>query len=94
MLEERKKKIWFKTKTYGWGWTPATWQGWAVVALYIIAVFLSSQRILRGEEAGIIGVKRFLFTIGILTLLLLYTCYTHGEKPGWHWGKKNNEKDR
>ena len=29
------KKYWFKAKQYGWGWSPSSWQGWAVICLYI-----------------------------------------------------------
>ncbi|MCX6717702.1 MAG: hypothetical protein NTU76_03445 [Candidatus Taylorbacteria bacterium] len=24
-------KLWFKRKTYGWGWVPSSWEGWFVV---------------------------------------------------------------
>jgi hypothetical protein len=33
-----KSSYWFKRKRYGWGFTPATWQGWAVVLGYLIVV--------------------------------------------------------
>ncbi len=26
-----KSEIWFKRKTYGWGWTPANAKGWAAL---------------------------------------------------------------
>ena len=26
---------WFRKKTFGYGWTPCTWQGWAVMVLFI-----------------------------------------------------------
>jgi hypothetical protein len=30
---------WFPAKRYGWGWgPPTTWQGWLLLALYIIGV--------------------------------------------------------
>jgi hypothetical protein len=28
------KKYWFVRKTYGWGWTPGSWQGWAIMGVY------------------------------------------------------------
>ncbi len=28
-------KYWFKAKNYGWGWYPATWQGWLILAGFI-----------------------------------------------------------
>ena len=25
-----ERKPWFKPKRFGYGWTPASWQGWAI----------------------------------------------------------------
>ena len=30
---------WFGPRRIGWGFTPVTWQGWAVTAAYVVAVF-------------------------------------------------------
>ena len=30
--------MWFRPKTIGWGWSPASWEGWAVTALAIAAI--------------------------------------------------------
>jgi hypothetical protein len=40
-----EKKKWFVRKKYGWGWTPASWQGWLLIALYILFVLGSVQNI-------------------------------------------------
>lgn len=72
------KKPWFKRKTYGWGWTPSTWQGWAVLALYLF-----------GAVKGFVSV----FAPGflLLTAALIAVCYLTGEKPRWQWGKKKDD---
>ena len=79
------KKIWFRAKRYGWGWYPATWQGWAVVFGYVAVL------------AGLIcifetNIEKFwmgyLISVFVLTGVLIYVCYKTGEKPGWHWGDK------
>ena len=32
-------EYWFPAKRYGWGWgLPATWQGWTVLAAFLILV--------------------------------------------------------
>ena len=28
-------QLWFKAKKYGYGWYPATWQGWLVILVYL-----------------------------------------------------------
>ena len=37
-LRDNPEGYWFKRKLYGWGWTPARWQGWVVLVVYIIGV--------------------------------------------------------
>jgi hypothetical protein len=85
---------WFKAKTYGYGWTPATWQGWFVMALYLLGVFVAASGIIQGEDLGADGVKRFLVTVFLLTLLLLSVAYEKGDPLRWRWGKEEkHEKD-
>ncbi len=35
-------KFWFRPKAYGYGVTPSTWEGWVVVAVYILVIFAST----------------------------------------------------
>lgn len=35
---ESSPKPWFARKKFGWGWGPASWQGWLVTGLYVIAL--------------------------------------------------------
>ncbi|MES2224548.1 MAG: hypothetical protein V4478_01010 [Patescibacteria group bacterium] len=81
------KKLWFKRKTYGWGWTPATAEGWLVLAIYMVSLLL----ILYVFRAY--GLSSVLTTILFLTLsagLIAVTAVT-GEKPRWQWGNKGRE---
>jgi hypothetical protein len=41
-------KPWFRPKQYGWGYTPQTWQGWAILVVVIAAVVIV-VRVLRGS---------------------------------------------
>lgn len=79
-----KNRIWFPAKRYGWGWgPPVCWQGWMVLAVYIVsvvlcAVFLLHDRVL--HAACIIG----------STAILVVLCWIKGEKPKWRWGGKDD----
>jgi peptidoglycan/LPS O-acetylase OafA/YrhL len=81
------QRLWFKAKTYGWGWTPATWQGWLVTLAYIAAVFAAALIFLRPKlaAAGWIGYGT---AIVLLTAALIIVCYRTGERPQWRWGEK------
>ncbi len=30
-------KLWFKRKSYGWGWIPSSIEGWLVLLIYVVA---------------------------------------------------------
>ena len=75
------KKIWFRRKRYGYGWTPATWQGWLALAVYVAVVVylcISTFAVLHPTRTTILFI--------ILTILLIVISYVKGEKPRWQWG--------
>lgn len=79
-------KLWFKAKTYGYGWTPCSWEGWLTLALYIIlsvgTYFVIDAASFSERDAALV----FLPLILIYTLVLLLICYRTGERPRWRWG--------
>jgi hypothetical protein len=78
------KKLWFKRKTYGWGWTPCTWEGWLVIFIWL-ALFCFG--IIKMDHEWL----KNLVVIILMTGILISICYKKGEKPRWQWGenKKN-----
>lgn len=82
----KSKTIWFVSKRYGWGWTPSTWQGWAITLSYVLyEVILSSLIGTAFNDRP--GITTFLFLTLLGTILLLIVCYKYGETPRWRWGK-------
>ncbi len=85
-------KLWFKAKSYGYGWYPSSWQGWSVIGLYTLAVtldFVNIDKFSHSASDTIIGVS---VPILINTVFLLITCHIKGEKPEWRWGKNEDKK--
>jgi uncharacterized membrane protein YhaH (DUF805 family) len=80
---------WFKAKTFGWGWTPATWQGWLILLVYIISIAVSAILFLRPKPTPS-GWTCYISTIAIATAILIAVCIKTGEKPTWRWGKHKN----
>jgi hypothetical protein len=84
-----KSSYWFKRKRYGWGFTPATWQGWAVVLGYLVVVialvpaFLDAPDEVAAKEAGFFVI---LFTAATAGLILI--SLNKGPRPRWRWGRK------
>lgn len=73
--------LWFKRKTYGYGWTPVTWQGWAVIIIWLILFYFAVTKI----DSEVMK----LVSIIIITIILIFVSYKKGEKPKWQWGKKD-----
>lgn len=84
-LKDNPNNLWFKRKLYGWGWTPARWEGWAVIGVYVIAIGAFALTIDENSSARELVFKFFLPTL-LLTITLLRICYKKGEKPCWQWG--------
>lgn len=79
---------WFVRKTYGWGWVPATWQGWTCMLVFVAAVVASALWLL--PENGEASPALYLTTVVGLTLILITVSWLTGEPPRWQWGNKND----
>ena len=88
---DNPKGYWFKAKLYGWGWTPVTWQGFIIIAVFV--VFLVRISVTLPAEATQTELIKFFAEIIFSITILLAICYKTGEKPHWQWGppKKDTE---
>ena len=86
-----KKYLWFKRKTYGYGWTPVTWQGWLVLVVWLIPVLGPAFTLNKNASLKQVTFTFFIPLI-LLTALLIYICYKTGEKPRWQWGEPKDKK--
>ncbi|MGQ0677303.1 MAG: hypothetical protein ACT4N4_14630 [Rhodospirillales bacterium] len=82
-----ERRLWFRAKTHGWGWTPATWQGWLATAVYASAFGIWIAYWVRSAEAGDRGVLKGFAPLLLLTAGFILLCWTKGEKPRWSWGR-------
>lgn len=80
-LKDNPKGYWFKRKLYGWGWTPAKWQGWLVTLLFILYIVIAAT-VFVPKDTPLAFVLSFL--IGLI--VFLYIAYKTGESPKWMWG--------
>lgn len=81
-------RYWFCPRKYGYGAEPTTWQGWAIVAAYILVLGLLSWWAQGGVNTERLAV--FLVSALALTIGLIWICRkkTDGE---WRmrWGKRD-----
>jgi hypothetical protein len=83
-----EKNIWFKRKQHGWGWFPATWQGWIIILLFIGITTAPTFIFPKGVHDHII---MFLIYVFMLSGGLIYICMKTGESPKWQWGNKKDK---
>ena len=74
-------EYWFKPRRYGLGATPTTWQGWAVIALYVAAICALAVWFEQDRHAH---AWVFFLLVAWLTGILLFVCWKR-TKGGWHW---------
>ena len=78
------QKLWFKPRGWGgWGWTPASWEGWAVVVGSLVA-YLVIGSLTRGATTAV--------CIIATTLVLVVVGVLKGTEPGGP--QKRREFDR
>lgn len=82
------KEIWFRRKKYGFGWVPCTWQGWFIIALYLLVIFGNIARIDKYSHSVSGTLLNILPVEIIATAILIAVCYAMGEEPRWQWGEK------
>jgi hypothetical protein len=83
------KKVWFKAKRYGYGWYPATWQGWLIILIYVGLIIADFRRIDAVQHSGSDTLINWVPDSVLLTILLLVICVKTGEKAKWRWGGKD-----
>ncbi|MCB9816648.1 hypothetical protein H6786_04605 [Candidatus Nomurabacteria bacterium] len=89
-IKDNPEGYWFKRKLYGYGWTPATPAGWAVLCGYLLFILIA---VLYTEYSG--GVEtdptKFITLVVAATVLLLVITWKTGEPLKWQWGRDRDE---
>jgi hypothetical protein len=82
-------KLWFKAKKYGYGWYPASKEGWIATAAFVVLLLFPLPLL---GLIGLASVSAELFTVlylpytVLLVIILLWISVKKGEKARWRWG--------
>lgn len=87
-IMKNPEHVWFKRKLYGWGWTPATWQGWAITLGYLCLVLALAYTVEQSASKEEV-LLQFGAPVLALSLLFIAIAYKKGEKPKWQWGEED-----
>jgi hypothetical protein len=75
---------WFRPKRYGYGATPVTWQGWAVVAAAVAAIVLAALLILDHHARSPRTLVTF-FAVEVVILAVLWVICRRRTDGEWRW---------
>jgi cytochrome b561 len=83
-------RYWFRPKVYGYGATPVSWEGWALVAAHFVLVAVCVAVMLIGQvtAAKTIG-SILLLAIATFIVVWLSAIKTDGSWR-WRWGASKN----
>lgn len=87
-MQTQQEKLWFKAKRYGYGWYPATWQGWGVLSMYLFVLITNAIFVSNHAHSASDFLMNFFPQVFILTVFLIIIAEKTGEKATWRWGDK------
>jgi hypothetical protein len=81
-------RYWFRPKLYGIGATPTTWQGWALVGLYLCAIVTLALVMRVNMMAGAEKPLSFIAIVVVLTAALVWISWKKTDGVWrWRWGQ-------
>ncbi len=83
------KQLWFRRKTYGYGWTPANKNGWLATLIFLI-LFIGPISLYSNYIKQEVFPWKIVLYWFVLTAAFLVLCYKTGETPKWQWGDNSN----
>jgi O-antigen/teichoic acid export membrane protein len=87
-------EFWFKPKLYGYGATPVTWEGWAVVAIFGAIVILCTV-MLMVQKRNLWEWSTWSITLLVATAALVAVSWLKTDGPWrWSWGPSDVSEKR
>ncbi|HVV14846.1 MAG TPA: hypothetical protein VHD55_00325 [Candidatus Paceibacterota bacterium] len=88
------EKYWFKAKQYGYGWYPATKEGFLVMLLWMLSFIAGALLLVHliVTSGNVWGILLLIPYIAVTTGLLFWICYKRGEPARWRWGEDKQKR--
>ncbi len=91
-IKDNPEGYWFRRKLFGFGWTPATREGWATLFIFMVFVIGNTYRLRDRLDAG--DARSYVWQMILLIVLLICICWRTGEPPKWQWGIPKRDRDK
>ena len=82
-------RYWFRQKTFGYGATPSSWQGWSLTVLVCLLLFgvVSFGPAIRDN-----ALRAVWLVLGIAAALVPFFILAHAKtEGGWRWRNGNDD---
>lgn len=84
-------RFWLKPKTYGYGATPATWEGWALVLVHA-AVVVGCVLMIAFGDSSVLQIAEGVVVIVLSTVVMIWlTVLKTDGQWNWRWGARNSD---
>jgi hypothetical protein len=83
-------EFWFSPKTFGYGATPVTWEGWAVLAAYFVIVAAIAILFAVRRERSFAAWASWVVAMVVATSALTFVSW-YKTDGSWHWRWGNIE---
>ena len=83
---------WFRTEKYGWGWTPASIEGWLALAAFVAGVALDVVVLRHRPDHGVPVFRAlvlFYLWLAALVVAPIVAWRKTGEPPRWLWVREH-----
>jgi hypothetical protein len=81
-------RYWFRQRSFGYGATPNTWQGWA---LTVIGVLLTCAVVMFGPAIRDNGLRAIWIVVAVPLVLVLFGILAWRKtEGGWRWRSGND----
>lgn len=87
-MNQKTSKKWFARKTYGYGWTPVSWEGWSLVILSVLVMIRTFLLIDAQSPSSSSTLIQFMPRFLLILIILSVISIVKGETPRWQWGEK------
>ena len=87
----KKNQYWFEPKSYGYGLTPVSWEGWVATGVFVVILLLFAHlnNFFSSSMMKPTGPLLFVVEVFILSVLFMHLMKekTNG-KLKWYWGNR------
>jgi len=80
-------EFWFVPKRYGYGATPVTWEGWAVVAAFVAIVIAFAVMYRRRKKAGLSNTRPWMVLIASTAVFVWVCAVKTNGSWAFRWGQ-------